>query len=241
MRFLRKLFLLVIVIFFLLYALDRALQGMFGWGAHPIFDPILASLPDTVYPFTDLTRRIIWGVIFAFVLIYILLFLSTFKPRPNVLRVRTIQGDTMLLEPGAITKFVRLQIENHPAVVDHKVRVRASGSRGIAVKAKVSVRPIDSLPAIKQELEATIREGFERVIGIEKIDEISLIMGLDEKSLNEQPGPRLTPRPKPEAPVRGELAEPEEREAIDFNHEEPSESQEEFRESDEDEEDEERR
>jgi hypothetical protein len=125
--------------------------------------------------------------------------------KPKAMRVRTSSGETLLIHRGALIKFVRLRVEAHPAVVTQKIRVNQAGSRGLAVTANVNVRPIQSLPAISRQLESSIREGFIQVMGIEKIDRIDVILGLDEKSMGTGPGANTVAKPEPEPPVKGVL------------------------------------
>ncbi len=45
-------------------------------------------------------------------------------------------------------------------------------------------------------------------MGVQKIDEIRIVIGLDERSLSQRPGVAAEPEPKPEPPVRAALNEP---------------------------------
>lgn len=179
-----------------------------GWWIFPP-DPIQNFITNFLVPAQDLSRNFVWRAIWAGVLVAIVLYwllgLLLFKRRPKALQVRTAGGEMMLMHPGALLKFVRLQVESHPAVVSQRVKVRQKGSRGLSVWVWVNVRPIDSLPAIKHQIEESIRNGFSQVMGIEKIDEITTVIGLDEKSLTQRPGPALKAEPRPEPPVRGSL------------------------------------
>jgi hypothetical protein len=142
-------------------------------------------------------------------------FLSIFlwQGRTRALHVTTTGGEALLIHPGALIKFVKLQVASHPAVVSQRVRVRHKTPGGIAVWIMATVQPVDSLPNIKHQLEEMILTGMRQVLGIDRLDELTIIIGLDEKNLQHRPGPAGTPEPKPEPPVRGPLeravAEPE--------------------------------
>lgn len=152
--------------------------------------------------------RLFWIAVFLLLALYWVVGYLVWRHRPRAIQVQTSSGESLLIHPGAILKFVRLQVASHPAVASHKVKIRQKGNRGLSIWTWVNVRPIDSLPAIKRQLEDSIREGFSQVMGIEKIDDVTIIIGLDEKSLNNRPGPAVAPEPKPEPPLRSRMEEP---------------------------------
>jgi hypothetical protein len=201
MRLIRFLTLLVLQAVLLGLALHALLSG---WAPYQTW--VVARVPARLVamPGTSL-HSIYWVVALLLPLLYWVATLAIWRRRPPAVRVRTAGGDNLLIHPGAILKFVRRQVEDHPAVVSQKVRVRQSGTRGISITVYINVRPIQSLVTIKNELEASIREGFSQVMGIEKIDDIAIVIGLDDKSLNNRPGPQGEPAAKPEPPARGAL------------------------------------
>jgi hypothetical protein len=221
MRFLQRLLLVLTLLFVFVYGLNRGLSGRFG--AHPILRhvPVVKTWVVAIAPTTEaptgsvqpgnvpiLKRHedLFWLGTAMIPILYGLLGIVAWRRRPGAFRVQSTQGEVLLLEPAALIKFARVLVENHPAVVTHKVKVRQSGGKGLSITARVSVRPIQSLPAIRASLEQAIRDGFSRVMGIEKIDEIRIILGLDERSLGQRPGSNEEPEPRPEPPTRATLS-----------------------------------
>jgi hypothetical protein len=192
-----------------LIAIDAIFSGLWGLSQNPVRNLIDYYLLPTNVLSQDIAWRALWVAVLLLVILYWVLSLAIWRKRPRAIQVRTSGGETMLIHPGALLKFVRLQVENHPAVVSQRVKVRQKGSRGLSVWAMVNVQPIDSLPTIKRQLESSIRDGFAQVMGIEKIDDVTIVIGLDEKSLTRRPGPGARPEPKPEPPVRGAIEEEE--------------------------------
>lgn len=210
MKFIRSLLLTILEIALALIAIDHAFSGLFGLPAHPILSAI--TIGDFITPETmakEYVWRGFWGGILALLVIYWLVNIAIWRKRPKALQVRTANGEMLLINPAALLKFAKLQVENHPAVVSQKLKIRQKGSRGLSIWIWVNVRPIDSLPTITRQIEESIRQGFAQVMGIEKIDEVTIIVGLDEKSLSSRPGPLATPEPKPEPPLRGAALEEE--------------------------------
>ena len=207
MRPLRSLVQFFIQLILALIAIDAILSNLWGFSQNPVRNLIGYYLVPTAPLSQNLAWRSLWVAVLLLVVLYWVLSLAIWRKRPRAIQVRTSGGETMLIHPGALLKFVRLQVENHPAVVSQKVKVRQKGSRGLSVWALVNVQPIDSLPTIKRQLENSIRDGFAQVMGIEKIDEVTIVIGLDEKSLTRRPGPSARPEPKPEPPVRGMIEE----------------------------------
>ena len=201
MKLIRMLALFAILAVLEMIVLDQLLSGRFGFADRPVY----SALPELLKPVTPLSRMCFWLAFGLLPILYVVTNLAIWRRRPRAFRVRTAEGDTILIHPGAIINFVRQSIESHPAVVSQRVRVRQLGSRGVAVRATVNVQPTESLPRIHRQLEQSIREGFSEVLGIEKIDEITIIMGLDEKNMNRRPGATRTPKAKPEPPTRGAL------------------------------------
>lgn len=192
----------IIVIFTLILA-DALLSGRGGLSLHPVWDFIW---PDgRLTPRTPFAEQCYLVAGLLLVALYVVTSLVIWMSKPKAMRVRTSSGETLLIHRGALIKFVRLRVEAHPAVVTQKIRVNQAGSRGLAVTANVNVRPIQSLPSISRQLESSIRDGFAQVMGIEKIDRIDVILGLDEKSMGTGPGVDTPARPEPEPPVKGAL------------------------------------
>ena len=172
---------------------------------HGLTNRVFGTLPGIVQPTTVFRHEVWWCVAIALVLISWAAGLSAFNVRPRPLRVKTPEGDSLLLDPGAIINFTKAQIDAHPAVTRHRVHVRQIGGKSVAITAHVKVIPMQSLPEIKRELERSIRDGFSQVLGIEKIDDITIVLGLDEKSLGRRPGPAGKDEPPEPVPPRGAL------------------------------------
>lgn len=185
-------------------ALNGAIYGWerFGLGA----DPVLKFLAIPEYG--TIWSRVWW---IAVGILPVAVWVTTFmkwRRRPPAIQVRTSEGETMLVHPGALVKLVRHQIDLCDAIARQRVNVYQSSNKGISVKGRISVKHLESLPQVKRELEDNIREGFRTLMGIEKIDKIVLILDFDQKSLDDtEPDHKHveTVAPKPEPPVRGGL------------------------------------
>jgi hypothetical protein len=205
LRIIQKLLLFVIFVIVLAIGLNFTLADVWRFGHNPVLRPLLPLMPWLDDPAFTADNRLFWFAVAMMPLVYWGAAYALWQRQPGAFRVQAAEGETLLLEPGALTKFARQQIEAHPAVVAQKVRVRQSGSRGLSITARVSVRPIQSLPSIRAGLEKAIRNGFSQVMGVEKIDEVSIIIGLDDRSMTQRPGVGGRPDPAPEAPVRSAL------------------------------------
>jgi len=207
MKFIRFLALLALQAILALIAVDALLSDWGHFGRNPLQHLMTAR----ILPAGSLSDNFVWRSLWALVLLLILLYwissMAIWRRRPRAMQVRTSGGETILIHPGALLKFTRMQVESHPAVCSQKVRVRQKGNRGLSIWIWVNVTPIDSLPAIKRQIEASIRDGFAQVLGIEKIEEVTIIIGLDERNLTRRPGAKAAAEPRPEPPVRGSLAE----------------------------------
>jgi hypothetical protein len=205
-RLLQRLLLVILLLFVFLIGLDRVLAGLWGLGPHPV----LAHTPGLRFWLSagaGLRARVFWLGLTLMPILYLLISLARLR-RPGAFLVESSNGENLHLDPAALTKFARVQVENHPAVVAQKVAVRQSGGNSISVTARVTVRPIQSLPSIRAALERLIRDGFSQVMGIEKIDEVKIVIGLDERSIGERPGLDSAPEPRPEPPLRSEYLPP---------------------------------
>lgn len=206
MRFLRSLVLFVILLLVLVVGLDYTLSGVGELQEHPVLEPFLGLLP-VLYTDEHTTQwRLFWAGVAFLPVLYWLIGLFIWQQRPTAFRVQSGSGEVMLLESGALIKFARMQVESHPAVVWHKVKLRQTGNKALSVIVRVRVRPIQSLPEIRAGLENSIRRGFAQVMGVENIDEVRIIMGFDEQSLNQRPGVTTPAEEAPEPPQRSQLA-----------------------------------
>lgn len=210
MRFLRAFVLFLITVILFLVAFNFSAAGL--WKIPN--DPVMTWLKEIKWPplVTGMTKlkdptlqRELWGAAAGLVVLVWLMSLMLWRGRGKAIHARTNDGEVVLVHPGALLKFVHHQVKTHPAVVWHKVRIRQKGNRGISIWVMANVRPIDSLPNIRWQIEEAIRNGFSQVLGIEKLDDVTIIIGLDEKTMNTRPGPTGKPEPKPEPPVRGPL------------------------------------
>ena len=208
MKLLRFIILAVLQIILILIALDALFSEWGRFGKDPLQQFITAHVVPLSVQADPFVWRSLWFIVLLLILCYWGSVISIWRRRPKALQVRTSGGEELLIHSGALQKYVRLQVENHPAVVSQKIRIRQRGSRGLSIWLWVNVQPIESLPTIKRQLEDSIRNGFAQVLGIEKIDEITIVIGLDEKNLTRRPGPVGTPEPQPEPPARGTLDEP---------------------------------
>ncbi|HOE97587.1 MAG TPA: alkaline shock response membrane anchor protein AmaP [Candidatus Sumerlaeota bacterium] len=202
MRLIRMLALIALQAIVIGLALDVLLSGVLTMGNRPLTH----SLPVWLQPNNRLTLKLFWSAALLVPLLYWIAAAASWKQRRRSIAVLSSDGEVMLLHPAALHKFVRHQIETHPAVVSHKVDVRESGNKGIAISAVVNVEPIASLNAIKNDLQRSIRDGLEQVMGISKIDDIRIVLGLDEKSITRRPGPERRPKARIEPPMRARRA-----------------------------------
>ncbi len=208
MKSLRTLTLLALVLILLAIGLNHALSGLWGLGADPVFSRLLGWLPEGLHPQASVEARRGWGIlILGLMLAWLVLSLVLWLRRPRALRVRSTGGTIMQIHPGALIKFVRLQVESHPAVVDSRVRVRQAGGNSVSIRALVHVQPIESLPVINEQIRSMIRDGLTHVMGIEKIDDIQLTLDIDEKNLGVRPGAMTEPEAEPVPPPRARVGE----------------------------------
>lgn len=207
MKVLRAIVLTILLLIVLAVSANRFLGGLWGMGADPVLAPLFAWLPAWMNPLMPGLQIRLWAAAILFLLaVYWILCLAIWTRRPRPLTVRTLSGGTMLIHPGAILKFIKLQIDGHPAVISSRVRVRQTSNNNLAVSAGISVQPIESLPVIDEQIKQSIRDGLSQVMGIEKIDQITLLIDIDEKNLALKPGPDATPEPEPIPPARAPLA-----------------------------------
>lgn len=211
MRFLRAFLLFLITVMLFLVAFNYSAAGI--WKI-PATDPVLTWLKMIKWPpmvtamdklKDPMIQRALWGSAAGLVALVWLMSLMLLRGRGKAIQARTNDGEVVLVHPGALLKFVHHQVKNHPAVVWHKVKIRQKGSRGISIWVMANVRPVDSLPNIRWQLEEAIRQGFSQILGIEKLDDVTIIIGLDEKTMGTRPGPAGKPEAKPEPPIRGPL------------------------------------
>ncbi len=206
MKFLRGATLSLILLVVLTLASDRTLTGLWNLGDNPVIVRMLGWMPDWLYPLQRPLNGRLWAAgILVLLAVYWALCLALWWRRPKPLRVRTLSGGTMLLNPGAIIKFVKTQIDGHPAVLSSRVRVRQTASTSLAIGASINVQPIESLPVIDEQIKAAVRDGLSRVMGVEKIDEITLLLDIDQKNIALEPGPAAEPEPEPAPPARAAL------------------------------------
>ena len=145
MKILRLLCLILIHLLVVFLALNVLFSGTLGLSA----DPVLSWIPDKLRPSGPWVRKFYWAAALLLPVLYWICSFVIWKGSPRALTVKSRDGGTMLIHPGALQTFVRIQLENHPAVVSHKIDVRQSGSKGISVTAMVNVEPIASLYEIK--------------------------------------------------------------------------------------------
>lgn len=205
MRFLRAFLIFWATVILFLTAFNFAAGGLWGLPGHPVGAWMTRWLvrPETLA--RPEVWRLLWALTALLVVLIWLLTIFLWQGRTRALHVTTTSGEELLIHPGALIKFVKLQVESHPAVVSQRVRVRQKTPGGIAVWIMATVQPIDSLVSIKHQIEEMILFGLRQVLGIDRLDELTIIIGLDDKNLQHRPGPAGTPEPKPEPPVRGPL------------------------------------
>lgn len=206
MKFLRGVTLSLLLLTVLTVASNILLAGTWKLGDDPVIARLFNWAPDWLYPLQSPFNTKIWAAgILALLAIYWVLCMAIWWRRPRPLRVRTLSGGTMLLNPGAIIKFVKNQIDGHPAVISSRVRVRQTGSTSLAIGASINVQPIESLPVIDEQIKAAVRGGLSQVMGVEKIDEITLLLDIDQRNIALKPGPAVQPEPEPVPPARAPL------------------------------------
>lgn len=164
-------------------------------------------LPDwaerLVMPTVPAAARLYWGLLGLVVIAVWVSRLALWKRGPKVMRVRTSEGQTIHIYRGALLKFVRSIVRSHPAVQRFRVTVRSSLRNSINVEVRLSARPIASIHAITAQIERAIREGFRRLMGIEKIGTVEIkITHIDQKGLARERVRTLTALPGP--PPRAE-------------------------------------
>lgn len=209
MKVLRGLVLSILLLIVLAVSANRFIGGLWNLGPDPILTRLLGWMPAWMSPLGAgaLAPRLWAAGILLLLTVYWVLCLAVWTRRPKPLRVRTVSGGSMLIHPGAILKFIKIQIDGHPAVISSRVRVRQTGASNLAVNAAISVQPIESLPVIDEQIKQAVRDGLSQVMGIEKIDDITLLLDIDEKNLALKPGPESEPEPEPVPPARAPLAE----------------------------------
>lgn len=205
MRIFRGILIFLATVILFLTAFNYAASGLWGLPTHPVVNWLErgVSSPEKLNP--PVVWRTFWAATGALTVGIWLISIFLWQSRSRALPVRTTNGELVLIHPGALIKFVRLQVESHPAVVAHRARVRQKGREGLAVWVMATVRTVDTLENIKRQLEEKIRSGFAQVLGIDHIDELTVVIGLDEKNLTQRPGPSGAAAPKPEPPLRGPL------------------------------------
>lgn len=208
MKFLRGITLGLLLLIVLTVASNRLLTGLWNLGENPVIARLAGWMPDWIYPLQKPLNTRLWAAgILVLLAVYWVLCMAIWWRRPRPMRVRTLSGGTMLINPGAVIKFVKSQIDGHPAVISSRVRVRQTGSTSLAVSASINVQPIESLPVIDEQIKAAVRNGLSQVMGVEKIDEITLLLDIDQKNIALKPGPATEPEPEPAAPPRAPLFE----------------------------------
>ncbi len=209
MRFLRGLLSTLTQLAVLAIGLNWALAGVFGLPANPIFGWLDARAPESLrWMFDPETARWYGWLLVVLVVGVWTLGLVVWTRRSKPLRIRSTAGHTMNVHPGALVKFVEMQLRGHAAVEEtRQVRIRQSGSNSLSIQAEVLVKPIESLPVIDEQLKATLRDSLSTVMGVDKLDDVRLTLAIDEKSINLRPGPAVIAAPAPEPPPRGALEE----------------------------------
>lgn len=207
MKLLRSFLIFCATLALFLVAFNDAASGIWGLPQRPTWAALTRLVSPATLARPDFTRALGNAGVLLVLLIWLL---SAFlwRRRPHPFQLRTPEGELLLIHPAAVIKFVHLQVESHPAVISHKVKVRQKAGRALSIAVMVYVQPMDSLPNIKRQVEQSIRSGFSRVLGIDKIEELTIVIGLDDKTISHRPGPAGTPEPKPEPPLRAAL-EPE--------------------------------
>lgn len=205
MRVFRGILIFLATVILFLTAFNFAASGLWGLPAHPVVNWLehTVSTPEKLNP--PVVWRTFWAVAGAVSVAIWLISIFLWQTRSRALPVHTTHGELVLIHPGALIKFIKLQVESHPAVVAHRARVTQKGREGLAIWVMATVRTVDTLENIKRQLEDKIREGFAQVLGIDRLDELTIVIGLDEKNLTQRPGPAGAPPPKPEPPIRGPL------------------------------------
>jgi hypothetical protein len=201
----------IVHLLLLLIAVDATWMIFKGLDYHPLGAILLNSLPEGITPVTRGQFIYYWFGAVALILISLIAHYSGWKSgRHKGIRVKTVEGETMLLNPASLNSFVKVQVENHPSVVAHNLRVKQSGSKGLSVSGSVTVQPTRSLPEIEYELVTLIRQGFERVMGIKKINDVTLVLSVTKKDMQRMTAagkPPQGPRKAIEAPVKSPLPE----------------------------------
>jgi hypothetical protein len=205
----QKLLLTIVFLVVLVVGLNHALSDFWKFGPHPVLDPFFAVMPWLQHPGFDPNHRLFWLALGMIPVVYWGITYYQWRSTPGVFRVKAAEGEALLLEPGALIRFARQQVESHPAVVGQKVRVRQSGGRGLSLTANVRVRPIQSLTSIREGLKKLLCDGFVQVMGIQiRPDDIEVIFGLDNSPVGERPGIEGDAEPRPEPPTRAALSPP---------------------------------
>jgi hypothetical protein len=213
-RVLRYICILVIHALILFFAW-RALLEVTGWGRfldesrHPITNLLLELFPfnfDPEVKYGKLLTQIVLVVLVGLPVFYWMgRVIGAMHLKRDVLKVKTPDGHTMLLNPSSMKMFVKVQLDSHQDVVSHSIKVAQVGSHGLRINGYVDVESVRSLPEIEAELVALLKSSFQKIMGIDRVEDIKLIMGLPKKSLKRFSAIEGTPAAAPEAPIRGTL------------------------------------
>lgn len=196
----------VIHLFLLAIALDGVLGGLWGIPEAPLSALLERYLPQVFPPVNETIARLLWLSVALVVVVYWILKLLELRAGPEIIHVRTREGETMKLPLGSVHSFVQMQINNHPAVTrSRELAVRQSSAHGISIACSIFVKPIKGVPAIKREVKETVRTSLSTVLGIETIDDEDYVISLDPHALQSRPGPNKQAKRMPEPPVRGEI------------------------------------
>ena len=198
MKTIRFLTIQIIMVLIFLAGIDAFLGRWGVWGP----DPLLQALPASVVESVHACPLCYWWALMGLALLYWLSSWAVMRRRGRALNIMTNTGEAIKIHPGALLKFIRLQLQDHPAIVSQALHVRQSGANGLSITGTIGFRAIDSLPTIKRQVESTIRRGFSQVMGIEKIERIDVAWDIDDKDLSPKP-PRTYPiEPSPEPPMK---------------------------------------
>ncbi len=203
MKLIRLISLALILLIVILGSLDVLFGNLLGLPAHPFW----GWLPEALRSDSRFLQRLYATLALALPIAYLTATWLIWKSSSEAIKVQSRSGGLILLHPATLQRFVRTQLDTHPAVVSHgKIDVHQSGRKGVGVDAMVNVEPIAALHSIQTELESSIRDGLVQIMGIEKVGDIKIVLGIDEKSMKRRPGSSARPRPKPEPPTRAPLS-----------------------------------
>ncbi len=203
-----------LVLFIAWCAFLELAASSFGWerflgGVRPLTSLLQGLFPHNLHPdvkFGSLLTHLILAVLMLLpVLHWMGHLIGSLGLKRDVLKVRTPDGRTMMLNPSSMKMFVKVQLDSHPDVVSHSIRVYQVGSQGLRIEGDVDVGSVRSLPEIEAELMALLKSSFKRIMGVDEVRDIKLIMGLPKKSLRKFSAVEGAPAPVPEPPVRDML------------------------------------